>query len=651
MSPSMNPHTSTSTNPFFLTHDELREAAKVFAASYPDRAKKAVEVAEHAGRNEFRLPFTMAMDRWVDMGTPIDWLYNPTQDLEFTWILNRHWHMEDLGKAYLLTGREEYVHTFARHFEEWLVQNSPPAEVPYEEATYFQRPGPWRLLETGLRVQSWIWTYRMVESSPRLSDSFRERFFSALAEHADYLVRFLGSAEINHAIMHMQSLFMIGAFHAEHPRSPLWRQLAAERLELCMARQVGDEGVQSELTTHYHNGSIGMFGTPYLLALKTGFEFPEEYGRKLARMGAFTEAAIRPDGQATPIGDSDWISHGRKPLGLLGAILGDKALLAAGEVSEELLWHFGADVYLQMRDSQAAFSPGTVSRAFEQTGYYFVKSEGQHLFFDAAGMGGAHGHADALSLEWMWRGQLIFADPGRYTYEEGEWRHYFKSTRAHNTVTVDGQDQTPYVATQRWGEPVAECETLRWIDNPSFAFLEATHDGYLRLEAPVLHRRWTLLGKEAGVLVIVDWLEGDGERTLEQRFQLHPDASVELGGSEDGASPSARIGYPSTEVLVDLHWTTAGSGFVVSEEAGWISRIYGEKEPNRVLSMSGTANGTTGIACVALPQLAAGGAPAARLEELSIDAERRSATVVYSTAGRTIRIAIDRADVKWAIEQ
>jgi len=646
-------------NPFYLTHEELREAAKIFAKDYPEQAKKAVDVAEHAGRNEFRLPYTMVKDSWVHMGTPIDWLHNPTNDLEFTWIFNRHWHMEDLGKAYLLTGREEYVHTFIRHFEEWMAQNAPAQEKPYEEATYFQRPGPWRLLETGLRVQSWIWTYRMVEGSPRISDSFRERFFGALAEHADYLTRYLGSVEINHAIMHMQGLFMIGVFHADHPRSPLWRQLAAERLELCMLRQVGDEGVQSELTTHYHNGSIGMFGTPYLLGLKTGYEFPEWYARKLAQMGAFTEAAIRPDGQATPIGDSDWISHGRRPLGLIGAILNDEALLKAGEVSEELLWLFGSEVYLSMRDSQSAFMPSEVSLAFEQTGYYFVKSKGQHLFFDAAGMGGAHGHADALSLEWMWNGQLIFADIGRYTYEEGEWRRYFKSTRAHNTVTVDGLDQTPYVATQRWGEPVASCETLRWIDNDSFAFIEATHDGYLRLERPVLHRRWTLVGKEADLLLVVDWLEGDGERSIEQRFQLHPDAAVELGGSDSDdaasgiASQRASVVYPATGTRVDLYWVTgegASDGFAVAEEAGWISRIYGEKEPNRVLSMSGQASGTKAIACLALPQQAASGSAAARLEAFDIDAERQAVSIVYTAAGRQVRATIDRDDVHWVIE-
>ncbi|MFD2880054.1 heparinase II/III family protein [Paenibacillus rhizoplanae] len=75
---------------------------------------------------------------------------------------------------------------------------------------------------------------------------------------------------------------------------------------------------------------------------------------------------------------------------------------------------------------QAESAPSATSVAFVQTGYYVMRDPQQYLFFDAAEMGGAHGHADALNLEWMWNGQLLFTDTGRYTYEEGEWRRYFK---------------------------------------------------------------------------------------------------------------------------------------------------------------------------------------------------------------------------------
>ena len=120
----------------------------------------------------------------------------------------------------------------------------------------------------------------------------------ALAEHAEYLTRYLGDTHINHAMMHMQGLFMIATFCPKHERAPYWRQLAVERLELCLVHQIGPEGIQSELTTHYHDASIEMFGTPYLLGRLSGHPFPASYGEQLARMAAFTEAMIRPDGRS-----------------------------------------------------------------------------------------------------------------------------------------------------------------------------------------------------------------------------------------------------------------------------------------------------------------------------------------------------------------
>ncbi len=182
-----------------------------------------------------------------------------------------------------------------------------------------------------------------MEGSPVISDIFREEFLLALVEHANYLTSYLGSTEINHAIMHMQGLFMISVFYHDHPRASFWRQFAIERLELCMVHQIGPDGVQCELTTHYHNGSIEMFGAPYLLGKVSGYPMSEWYANNLRRMGAFTHALIRPDHGSTAAGDSDLLSSGTERLALLGAILEDEQFISMGEISAEILWMFGSD--------------------------------------------------------------------------------------------------------------------------------------------------------------------------------------------------------------------------------------------------------------------------------------------------------------------
>lgn len=64
---------------------------------------------------------------------------------------------------------------------------------------------------------------------------------------------------------------------------------------------------------------------------------------------------------------------------------------------------------------------------------------GPHGFLSIA----AHGHADALSVEVRHDGVDLLADPGTFCYHgQPEWRQYFRSTLGHNTLQVDGADQS-----------------------------------------------------------------------------------------------------------------------------------------------------------------------------------------------------------------
>ncbi|MEC0183021.1 alginate lyase family protein [Paenibacillus peoriae] len=636
-------------NDYYLSQLELHRAAAYYARHFPGEAAASIAIADHAVVNEFIVPYTNNLSRWISLGDPVNWLHNPTKDPEFTWGINRHWHMPDLGKAYLMNGNPQYVSAFIDHYRGWRKQNPVPAISSYEEAVFFQKLGPWRLLETGLRVQSWISAYKYMEGSLLLTEPFRAEFLQGLEEHAEFLTRYLGSTEINHAIMHMQGLFMIATFYHWHPRAPYWRQLAAERLELCLLHQVGSEGVQIELTTHYHNASIEMFGTPYLLARLSGHPFSAWFGDQLRKMVAFTEALIRPDHQSTGTGDSDWLGDGRQRLTLLGAILEDDELICRGTGSSESLWLFGVEKYERYMQLQAAYKPPTASRAFPQTGYYVMRDEQQYLFFDAAAMGGAHGHADALHLEWMWKQQLFFTDTGRYTYEEGEWRHYFKSTRAHNTITIDGEDQTPYVSTQQWGTPAAEAKTYRWESSRRYHFMDASHDGYTRLPDPVTHRRWVLLGVEVPLMLLVDWLEADAEHELEQRFHLHPEAAVELL-TDDAGHPGVSIVYPGSTVKLAIQWTTAGLAegrFAVSEHQGWVSGIYGSKTETPVLQGQAAFSGRAGILTVCLPEDSADHNEPLRLTACELDPARQRVELSYVFGAAAGTIVIDEAALEW----
>ena len=63
----------------------------------------------------------------------------------------------------------------------------------------------------------------------------------------------------------------------------------------------------------------------------------------------------------------------------------------------------------------------------------------------------AHGHADALAV-WLHLGDRpVLADAGTYLYHSGgAWRTHFRGTAAHNTLCVEGADQSTMSGHFNW---------------------------------------------------------------------------------------------------------------------------------------------------------------------------------------------------------
>lgn len=86
---------------------------------------------------------------------------------------------------------------------------------------------------------------------------------------------------------------------------------------------------------------------------------------------------------------------------------------------------------------------------FEYSGYYKLYDGDKTLIFDAGKIGldyqPAHGHCDCLSYELSVDGKPLFVNSGTFEYQ-GNLRKDFRKTRAHNTVEINGHEQS-----QCWG--------------------------------------------------------------------------------------------------------------------------------------------------------------------------------------------------------
>ena len=156
----------------------------------------------------------------------------------------------------------------------------------------------------------------------------------------------------------------------------------------------------------------------------------------------------------------------------------------------------------------------------------------------------AHAHSDCLSFELSVGGRRMLVNSGVSTYEAGTRRSYERSTRAHNTLEIDGRDQTETWAAFRAGRRAnALLECCR--QGPEGVEVVGSHDGYQRLSGRPLHTRtWTvsdtgvhILDEIAGSGVhdVAAWLHiGDGSQV-----EALPNGSFRTGGLEitvDGAN-------------------------------------------------------------------------------------------------------------------
>jgi hypothetical protein len=215
---------------------------------------------------------------------------------------------------------------------------------------------------------------------------------------------------------------------------------------------------------------------------------------------------------------------------------------------------------------------------------------GPHGFLSIA----AHAHADALSVEVRHDGVDVLADPGTYCYHgQPQWRSYFRSTVGHNTLELDGADQStsggPFMWTRHARSRVLLAETAdgggSWC---------AEHDGYSGRRSRAVHRRTVDLDGENRELRMFDEVRGGHRRPCRLAFHLGPLIAADLDGNtarltwtHRGVEHAALLELPP-----ELSWTAHHGQ--TDPPLGWYSAGFGRREPTTTLLGSGTT-GTAGV--------------------------------------------------------
>jgi hypothetical protein len=310
-----------------------------------------------------------------------------------------------------------------------------------------------------------------------------------------------------------------------------------------------------------------------LLAGKANKEwFSADYESRIESMLDYLASIMDAGGNVPMFGDSD--DGLAIPLSPAEDFCPYKSLLAtgallfrrgdfkqkAGRLDDKTRWLFGAEAGAQFAALDAKATRLPPRQAFPDGGYFVLgcgfETQGElRLVADAGPLGyrsiAAHGHADALSFTLSVGGREFLVDPGTYAYHTHErWRSYFRGTSAHNTLRIDGLDQSVPGGNFMWlAKARAGCSL--WLSSPEKDSFEGWHDGYLRLEDPVKHRRLIELDKRARRVIVEDTLEMEEEHDVELFFHFSELCRVDPADSKSfvvsQAGVSIRIYLPVVE--------------------------------------------------------------------------------------------------------
>ena len=197
--------------------------------------------------------------------------------------------------------------------------------------------------------------------------------------------------------------------------------------------------------------------------------------------------------------------------------------------TREAAWLLGAGGLERYRRLAPAPEPG--SQVFPDGGLQVLRGAGAVVTVSAGPQGqrgvGGHSHNDKLSFELHLDGRPLIVDPGSPTYtRSAAERNAFRSTAAHNTLEVDGQELTPLDPQRLFALPeAARARVEVFQTGPQLDRLVVRHDGYRFLPAPVGVQRTLVLDKRERALGVCDALVGVGVHEVVGRIHLADDSA------------------------------------------------------------------------------------------------------------------------------
>ena len=421
----------------------------------------------------------------------IDW-NNPK--LDKLWLYNLH-YFDDLNADDASQREKIHVNLINRWIEENPVGHG----------------NGWEPYPISLRIVNWIkWAHA--------GNRMEEAWLQSLATQIRYLAKKLEWHLLgNHLFANAKALVFSGLYF-EGSEADSWLIKGLAIIEKELPEQVLDDGGNFELSTMYH--------AIFLEDLLDIFNVLRCYGREISskltdtipKMFSWMNAMNHPDGEISFFND---------------------AAFGIAAKPEELAQYAHRLGFLLNKSAVPDLA------YFNASGYMRAANHDALVIMDVARIGPdylpGHAHADTLSFEFSLFKSRVIVNSGISCYGASKERLRQRSTSAHNTVEINGENSSEVWGGFRVARRARPINPKCWRTD-SFLHVSGAHDGYRRLPGSPTHQREIVLGEK--LLTIIDCVEGPF-KTAVSRFYFPPSIQATI----DDSGNSGRLILPDGKII------------------------------------------------------------------------------------------------------
>lgn len=415
------------------------------------------------------------INQTANLGFPVDW---SAKGMPRLWSYNLHyfdwlWSFLDEGSK----TEDERWESAKRLTHDWMI-NHPPSKTAEG----------WEPYPVSLRLINWSLLFGVLHRDlVEQDDVFAQQLLQAISRHVKWLELNLEThIQANHLLENLTALTCVASVFQGDARDGLLEKILP-RLQREIHEQIFDDGMHYEGSPMYHLRVLWL----------------------VEMLGAVGNSEVQ----------------------VLVSGVGEKMKRALGCLRhpDEEISQFN-DAAIGIYQDNWRTKPESGSWALLEAGYYgYRNDEGDYLAIDAGPVGPdyqpAHAHADFFSFELSLAGHRVVTDTGVGTYEIGSQRLYARSTAAHSTVEVDGENSVEVWSGFRVGRRTKP-RVLRWEPREGGCFLEAEHCGYNHLPSRAIHRRtfeW-----QTAQIEIRDQITISESVNIASRIHLAPEVEIDL---------------------------------------------------------------------------------------------------------------------------